>query len=101
LKVSPGAPSFDDLRLVQADDRFSQCIVARIAGPADGRLDPRIAQLAGVTDRKVLRSPVAVMNQAFCVFLGHTMPVPGHLGADPSPVISRRTSRRCSGKRRP
>jgi len=24
FKASPGAPSFDDLRLVQTDDRFSQ-----------------------------------------------------------------------------
>jgi hypothetical protein len=77
LKATPGASSSsDDFRLVQADDRFSQCIVARISNAADGRLDPRIAQPAGITDRKVLRPPFAVMDQAFCVFLGHAAPVP-------------------------
>jgi hypothetical protein len=50
--------------------------VARIADTADGRLDPPIAQPAGITDRKVLLPPVAVMDRAFCVFLGHAAPVP-------------------------
>jgi len=37
--------------------------VAKIADAVNERLDPRIAQPAGITDCEALRPPVAVMDQ--------------------------------------
>ena len=50
-------------RLVEADDRFGERVVVRIAATADRRLDPGLDQSLGVADREILRPPVAMMDQ--------------------------------------
>ena len=41
----------DHLGLVEADDGFSQSVIVRVAPAADGRLNTRLGEPLGVTDR--------------------------------------------------
>ena len=53
----------DDLRLVEAIDRFGEGVVVGVAGAADGRLDPGFGETLGVLDRNILGAAIAVMNE--------------------------------------
>ena len=59
----PRCPPVDQFGFVQAVDRFRQCVVIAVTATANGRFNARLSQSLGVTDRDVLRSSVAVMNQ--------------------------------------
>ena len=67
LDMPPGTAAPDDLGPEQADHRFGQGVVIRVAGAADGGSDADLGQALAVADRQVLGSPVAVMHQAIGV----------------------------------
>ena len=54
FETTPGPTSTDHLGLVEADDGFSQSVIVRVASAADGRLNARLGEPLGVTDREVL-----------------------------------------------
>jgi hypothetical protein len=54
----------DYLRLVEAVDGLGQGIIVGISDAADGRFNACFGKALGVADGDVLRSPVAMMNQA-------------------------------------
>ena len=54
----------DYLRLVEAVDGLGQGIIIGISDAADGRFNACFGKALGVADGDVLRSPVAMMNQA-------------------------------------
>jgi hypothetical protein len=51
----------DDLGLVEAIDRFGECVVVAVADTADGGLDARLGQALGVLDRDVLAAADALL----------------------------------------
>ena len=59
----PGAEELDDLGLEQADDAFGESIVIEITDAADRGVDARPGQPFGVSNRQVLATSVAVMDQ--------------------------------------
>lgn len=63
LGGSPGTARPDHFRLDQADDRFGQCVVIRIATAANRDLDGSFGQPFGVADRKVLGASIRMVNQ--------------------------------------
>ena len=63
LETTPGPASTDHLGLVEADDGFSQSVIVGVASAADGRLNARLGEPLGVTDRDVLHAAIAVMHQ--------------------------------------
>ena len=56
LETTPGPASTDHLGLVEADDGFSQSVIVGVASAADGRLNARLGEPLGVTDRDVVPS---------------------------------------------
>ena len=63
IDVPPRSAPADHLGLEQADDRFRQGVVVRVADTADRRLDSGLGKSLGVADLQVLAAPVAVMHQ--------------------------------------
>ena len=63
LRTTPGPASTGHLGLVEADDGCSQSVIVRVASAADGRLNTRLGEPLGVTDRDVLHAAIAVMHQ--------------------------------------
>ena len=63
LRTTPGPASTGHLGLVEADDGFSQSVIVRVAWVADGRLNTRLGEPLGVTDRDLLHAAIAVMHQ--------------------------------------
>ena len=64
IKASPRASSSNHFCLVKADHRLGQGVVVGVAHATHRRLDARLGQALGVTNRKVLGATVAVMDQA-------------------------------------
>ena len=54
-------PSFGTGR----DDGFSQSVIVGVASATDGRLNARLGEPLGVTERDVLHAAIAVMHQWF------------------------------------
>jgi hypothetical protein len=61
--VTPGTAPPGELGLVQADARLGERVVVRVTDAAHRRLDAGLCQAFGVTDRQILRSAVAVMDE--------------------------------------
>src|SRR4029077_15828171 len=64
VKSPPRTAVTDDLRLEQADDRFGECVVVRVAHAAPRRLRTGLGQALGVPDRQILAAAIAVMYHA-------------------------------------
>ena len=65
LDMPPRSAAAYELGLVQADNRFGQCVVVAVADTTDRRLDAGLGETLRVADRNVLDPAVAVMHQAF------------------------------------
>jgi hypothetical protein len=63
LERAPRTTSVDHLGLEQADDGFRQGIVVLVSDTADRWLNPRLGEALGVSNRHVLNSPVAVVDE--------------------------------------
>jgi hypothetical protein len=61
LEATPRPASMDDLRLVEAIDRFGEGVVVGVADAADGRLDPGLGETLGVLDRNILDATDALL----------------------------------------
>src|SRR5690606_1559643 len=63
FESSPRPPLADHFRFVEANHRFGEGIVVRVASAADGRLDAGFRQPLGVANGEILHAAVAVMNE--------------------------------------
>jgi hypothetical protein len=52
----------DQFSLVQAVDRFSQCVVVAVAPAANRRFDACLGQSLAIANADVLRAPDALLN---------------------------------------
>ena len=64
LEAPPRPTPVDHFGLVEAVDRLGERVVIQIADAADGGLDASFREALGVAQRKVLRAPVAVVDEA-------------------------------------
>lgn len=64
FEAALGSAPVDHLGFVETVDRFGQSVVVAVADTADRRLDAGLGEALGVLDRQVLRSAVAVVDQA-------------------------------------
>ena len=62
LEVPPRTTTTDHFGLVQPDHRLGEGVVVRVADAPDRRINAGVCQAVGVTDREILRAPVAVME---------------------------------------
>ena len=59
----PGASGVNQFRFVEAVDGFCQGVIVTIPLASHRRFDPRFRQAIGVSNRKILGSPIRVVDQ--------------------------------------
>ena len=59
----PGASGVNQFRFVEAVDGFCQGVIITIPFASHRRFDPRFRQTIGVSNRKILGSPIRVVDQ--------------------------------------
>ena len=64
FEAAPRPTSVDHLGLVEAVDHLGQSIVVAVSDAADRRLYPGFGEALGVLDGQILRSAVAMMDDA-------------------------------------
>ncbi len=64
FEAAPRPASMDHLRFVEAVDRLGQSVVVAVSNAANRWLYPGFGEALGVLDRHVLRSAVAMMDEA-------------------------------------
>ena len=59
----PGASGVNQFRFLEAVDGFCQGVIVTIPLASHRRFDPRFRQAIGVSNRKILKSPIRVVDQ--------------------------------------